>query len=207
MINQIQWLGHGSFVIQGTPLIYINPWRIGRASHKADIILVSHEHYEHCSAADIDRLRGEHTVVITSEQAAREIGRCAVLRPWQSMTVGNACIKAVPAYSPESSLHAPEAGGLGFIISVNMYDIYYAGDTGLIDEMVSIRPDIAILPIDGNGTMTASEAAQAARLMRPRWVIPSNWGSPSSRASRLDAHILQRELGGLAEVTLLTQTS
>lgn len=207
MIDQIEWLGHGSFVIQGSPLIYINPWRTGRANRKADIILVSHEHYEHCSLADIERLRDEHTVVIASEKAAREIEPCAVLRPWQSMTVGAACIKAVPAYSPQSTLHAPEAGGLGFIISVNMYDIYYAGDTGLIPEMASIRPDIAILPIDGNGTMTPSEAAQAAALMRPRWVIPSNWGSPSSRAGRIDAHILRRELGDQAQVALLAQTS
>src|SRR5436309_1097263 len=135
MIDRIQWLGFGSFFIPGPPLIYINPWRITRNTFLADVILVTHHHYEHCSLADIQKLRGPQTRVISNELVAREVAGCEVLRPWQSMQVDRAGIKAVPAYSPNSWQHPLEDGGLGFVISLNLYDIYYAGDTQIIPEM------------------------------------------------------------------------
>lgn len=204
MIDSIQWLGHGGVFIQGPPLIYINPWRVARHTFHADVILISHNHYDHCSLADIDKLRGPETVVIGNEQVAREVQDCKVLRPWQGFTIDRASIKAVPAYSPTSWQHPPEAGGLGFIISLNFFDIYYAGDTQMIPEMDRIRPDIAILPIDGNGTLTVSEAVEVVKQMRPRWVIPSNWGPLTEGASELDAMQFKREVGGRAEVIVPT---
>lgn len=204
MIDSIQWLGHGSFFIQGPPLIYINPWRVARHTFHADVILVSHNHYDHCSLADIDKLRGTETIVIGNEQVAREVPDCTVLRPWQGFTIDRASIKAVPAYSPASWQHPPEAGGLGFIISLNFFDIYYAGDTQIIPEMDRIRPDIAILPIDGNGTLTVSEAVEVVKKMRPRWVIPSNWGPLTEGASELDALEFKRAVSGRAEVIIPT---
>jgi len=203
MIDRIQWLGHGSFIIQGSPLIYINPWRIARSVFHADVVLVTHDHYDHCSLADIEKLRGPHTIVIGNERVASEIGDCMVVRPWQSLTIDRTCFKAVPAYSPNDWRHPQSARGLGFIISTNLYDIYYAGDTQLIPEMNRLNPDIAILPIDGNGTMTIEEATQAVQQMRPRWVIPSNWGGHGEGASRLDALAFQRQAADFAEVVLL----
>src|SRR5215813_860603 len=135
MIDRIQWLGYGSFFIQGPPLIYINPWRITRHTFLADVILVSHQHYEHCSLADIEKLRGSATRVISNELVKQEVEGCEVLRPWQSIQVDRAGIKAIPAYSPDGWQHPQEDGGLGFVISLNFYDIYYAGDTQIISEM------------------------------------------------------------------------
>ncbi len=202
MIDQIQWQGHGSFAILGDPLIYINPRRVTRIARPADVILVGHDHYEYCSQADIEKLRGPQTLVIASASAARHIENCTVLRPWQSIGVGRACIKGIPAYSPR--LGNMESGGLGFVISVNYFDIYYAGHTGVIPEMATLHPDIAILPIDGNGTMTASEAAAVAVQMSPKWVIPCNWGFSASGTNRVDAQIFAREVGASAQVVLPT---
>lgn len=199
MIKRIQWLGHSSFVIHGSPTIYINPWRVTRADRPADAILISHDHHENFSVADIAKLRGEHTQVITNARVAKELDGCTVLRPWQSACVGRTCIKAVPAYSPTDSGHPLEHGGLGFVISINFYDIYYAGDTQLIPEMESIHPDIAILPIDGSGTMTPDEAARAVTQMRPRWTIPCNWNN----STRINAHVFQRAAAAHTEVVLL----
>jgi L-ascorbate metabolism protein UlaG (beta-lactamase superfamily) len=198
MLNRIQWLGHGSFFIQGPPLIYINPWRVTRHTFHADVILVGHDHYDHCSLADITKLRGSETIVIGNEKVAREIEGCRVLRPWQAMTIDRAAIKAVPAYSPNSWLHPVEDGGLGFIISVNYFDIYYAGDTQSTPEMSRIHPDIAILPIDGNGTLTPSEAAEVVKAMRPRWVMPSNWNPGLERL----VSQFKTEVSGRAEVII-----
>ena len=205
MIDRIRWLGHGSFVIDGPPLIYINPWRVAKGDRPADIILISHDHYDHFSTADVEKLRCPDTLIIGNERVAQEVEGCRVLRPWQSLSIDRVCIKAVPAYSPNDFRHPLTDGGLGFIISLNFYDIYYAGDTQAIPEMACIHPDIAILPIDGNGTLTVTEAAQVARQMRPRWVIPCNWGT-SSGATWLEAQMFQNEVAKESEVLLMHAT-
>lgn len=205
MIDQIQWLGHGSFILQGPPLIYINPWRVVRSVFHADAILVGHDHYEHCSQADINKLRGEATIVIGNDKVAEQIEDCTVLRPWHTITVDRAAIKAVPAYSPDDAGHPRAAGGLGFVISLNYFDIYYAGDTGIIPEMAQLRPDVAILPIDGSGTLTPDEAVEVVKMMRPRWVIPSNWGTLAGGATHLDAQAFKEAIGDRAEVILPTR--
>ncbi|MDX2140641.1 MAG: MBL fold metallo-hydrolase [Chloroflexota bacterium] len=202
MLDRIEWLGHGSFAIHTTPRIYINPRRVPRTDQHADLILLSHEHYDHFSPADVQKLRCEKTIVIGNDRIARELPDCTVLRPWQTMSFGRVCVKAVPAYSITDRSHARDNGGLGFVISVNYYDIYYAGDTERIPEMDQIRPDIALLPIDGRGTLTVSEAAQVARMMRPKWVMPFNYGASVSGATRLDAQRFVREVGEAAQALL-----
>ena len=198
MINQIQWLTYGSFFIQGPPLIYINPVRVTRTTFHADVILIGHHHSEHFSLADINKMRGAQTRIFGNETVAQEIEGCEVLRPWQSVVIDRACIKAVPAYSPSGWQHPLADGGLGFVISLNYFDIYYAGDTQIIPEMTRLRPDIAILPIDGNGTLTVHEAVDVVKQMRPRWVIPSNW----SKATQADVRLFKQEVSGRAEVVL-----
>ena len=202
MIDNILWLGHGSFLIQGEPIIYINPWRVARTAFHADVILIGHDHYDHCSIADVDKLRGPDTKIIGSERVATVIPDTTVLRPWQSFNVERVRITAVPAYSPGDLRHPQHDGGLGFVISVNYYDIYYAGDTQLIPDMQRVHPDIAILPIDNDGTLSIETAVEAVNLLRPRYVIPSNWGETGEGASEIDAKQFKKLVGGRAEVIL-----
>lgn len=204
MIDRIQWLGHGSFSIQGPPLIYINPWRVVRSVFHADVILVGHHHYEFCSPADIAKLRGPETQIITNEAVAQEIEGCTVIRPLQSITVDRAGIKAVPAYSLHDLRYPLEAGGLGFVVSLNYYDIYYAGCSQIIPEMNLLKPDIAILPINGSGTLTVEDAVEVVKSMRPRWVIPSHWGAIGEDATLVDAQRFKELVGGRAEVIIPT---
>lgn len=199
MINCIDWYGHASFRIKASPLIYIDPWRVARNGSAADAILITHDHYDHCSPADVEKLRGPYTMVITNAAGAAVLGKVNVLRPWQVMNVGRASIRAVPAYNGH---HPEQFGGLGFVISLNHYDIYYAGDTGLIPEMSKIRCDIAILPIGGRQTMDWQEAIEAIRRLRPRWVIPSHWGSASEGGSLLDVKAFTKGVEGLAEIVI-----
>jgi L-ascorbate metabolism protein UlaG (beta-lactamase superfamily) len=200
MIDQIQWLGYGSFMIQGPPLIYINPWRVSRVTFLADVVLVSHTHFEHFSPPDIERVSSEDTVVLGPEAVAAQMPMAEILLPFHSRVVDRARITALPAYSPSSTMHPREAGGLGFLISLNFYDIYYAGDTEVIPEMRTIAPDIAILPIDGMGTMNPESAAELVREMRPRYAIPCNWGAGGVSAA--DAERFRRLVGDRAEVRI-----
>jgi L-ascorbate metabolism protein UlaG (beta-lactamase superfamily) len=202
MIERVEWLGHASFRILGKPLIYIDPWRVARNASYADIILVTHDHYDHCSPADVEKLRGPGSVVVTNGMAAALLGQTTVLRPWQVLNIDKVCIKAVPAYN---SHHPKEFEGLGFVVSMDHYDIYYAGDTDVIPEMSMIRADIAILPIAGRQTMNFESAAEAVRRLRPRWVIPSHWGTLSEGGTALDVRMFEEQIGDMAQVVMPEQ--
>jgi len=203
MIDRIQWLGHGGFLIQGPPLIYINPWRVVRSTFHADVILLSHDNYDFCSEADIDKLHGPDTILLGNDAVKTRIEDTKILRPWQSMTFDRASIKGIPAYSVKSMRYPKEAGGLGFLISLNFYDIYYAGNSEYTREMERIQPDIAILPINGHGALDVDGAVEAVKKMRPRWVIPSNWGDDNPEgASRVDMQAFKDAVGGRATVVI-----
>ncbi len=204
MIERIHWLGHGSFFIEGPPLIYLSPWRVVRSAFHADAILIGHDHYEHFSPADIEKLRGPDTLVIGNEKVCGMVNGATLLRPWHSLTLDRARITAIPAYSPDDPRHAPGEGGLGFLISLYFYDIYYAGDTGIIPEMERIHPDIAILPIDGNGTLTVDQAVEVVKQMRPRYVIPSNHGTGGGGATNEEVRAFRDQVGDRAEVIIPT---
>jgi L-ascorbate metabolism protein UlaG (beta-lactamase superfamily) len=94
---------------------------------------------------------------------------------------------------------------LGFVVSINFYDIYYAGDTQLIPEMETLHPDIAILPIDGKGTLDIYSAAEATRLMNPRYVIPSNWDKRIGGATPLDVLRFKGQIDNGSEVIVPRQ--
>lgn len=208
MIETIQWLGHGSFVIQAQQTIYINPRRIARNAPPADVILIGHDHYEHFSIIDIENLSTANTQIITNDNVANQLNQSVtVLRPWQSISLDRTSIKAVPAYSPSSFEHPLKDGGLGFVISMNFYDIYYAGDTQITPDMERIHPDVAILPIDGSGTLSLEDAVVAVEMMRPRWVIPSNWGKQIGGATPLDVLRFRDMVGDRAEVIVPMSTT
>jgi L-ascorbate metabolism protein UlaG (beta-lactamase superfamily) len=199
MIDRIQWLGHGSFLIQGPPLLYINPWRVSRRAFHPDAILITNDLYDHCSPGDVDKLRGVQTMIIASPAASTALGDGALrLRSWQSVNVDGARITAVPAYT-RSDYYPASKGGLGFVISIDYYDIYYAGTTDFVPELEKLRCDVAILPLSGGpGTLNLERTVQFVRVLQPRWVIPSHWGTMGGTA--LDVQALERALSGLAAV-------
>ena len=168
-----------------------------------DIVLIGHDHYDHCSPADVEKIRGDNTVIIGSESVARVIKDTTVLREWHGFSVDRASIKAVPAYSPGDPRHPPEAGGLGFVISLDYFDIYYVGDSQIVPGMEHLRPDILLLPIDGYGRLTVDEALRLVDMLKPRWAIPYNWGGAGEEATLLDAQSFKSRVRDSTEALLL----
>ncbi|MFQ6001401.1 MAG: MBL fold metallo-hydrolase [Anaerolineae bacterium] len=190
MIEKISWLGHASFKIEDDKVVYIDPWKLGRAE-SADIILVTHSHYDHCSPQDVARLQKEGTVIITVADCAGKFrGDVRVLKPGDSLKIDRVTIEAVPAYNTDKPNHPKAAGWVGFIIEMGGSRIYHAGDTDLIPEMDEIKADIALLPVGGTYTMTAEEAAQAAERINPQVAIPMHYGEIVG--SRADAEKFKR---------------
>jgi len=178
LLGRLHWLGHASFRLDGPPAIYLDPWRLKGRLPQADVILISHDHHDHCSPDDVKRISGPGTVIVASATAAKKLrGDVRALRPGERTTVGEVEIEAVPAYNVVKSYHPRQAGHVGFIVTVGGERLYFAGDTDRIPEMVDITCDVALLPVGGNYTMDAVEAAAAAADIEPRVAVPMHWGA------------------------------
>lgn len=177
MIEKIHWLGHDSFRLEGEVTVYIDPWKLPPNSPKADIILITHDHYDHCSPEDVAKIQKADTVIVTIPAAARKLkGEVKTVKPGDKITVKGIEIEAVPAYNTDKPFHPKEAGHVGFIVTLGGKRIYHAGDTDFIPEMKGLKVDIALLPVSGTYVMTAEEAAKAADAIKPEVAIPMHYG-------------------------------
>lgn len=208
MIENIHWLGHDTFRIENDKTIYIDPYELKGKPPEADLILITHDHHDHCSPDDVARVAKDDTVIVTIAAAARRLkGDVRVVKPGESLTVHGIPIETVPAYnvnkfrSPGVPFHPQESGHVGFILTVGGLRIYHAGDTDVVPEMDDIEADIALLPVGGTYTMTADEAAQAANRIKPKVTIPMHWGAivGSERDAQRFRDLCQMEVVILSE--------
>ncbi len=177
-MEDIHWLGHASFKITGERILYIDPWKLAGRNEVADIILITHDHYDHCSLLDIERLKGKETTVVAPHDAAKKItGDVREVEPGGDLSVKGIRIEPHPAYNIGKDFHPKANGWVGYVIDINGKRIYHAGDTDLIPEMEEIKADVALLPVGGTYTMNAKEAAEAANKIRPKLAIPMHFGS------------------------------
>lgn len=202
VVKNITWLGHDGFLIKGDDrVIVIDPFQVNQCE-PADIILISHEHYDHCSPKDVNKIRKDSTVVVTEAQSAKKLsGDVRVVQPGDKLTVSGIPIEAVPSYNTNKSFHPKENGWLGFIVTVDGVRIYHAGDTDRIPEMASFQVDIALLPVSGTYVMTAEEAVEAAGMIKPKVVIPMHYGAIVGSSD--DAKRFCEALRGTCEVVVL----
>jgi L-ascorbate metabolism protein UlaG (beta-lactamase superfamily) len=177
--ENIKWLGHSSLRVEKEGKnIYVDPWKIKDFSKKADIILVTHSHYDHCSPEDISGLLKETTVVAGPADALQKIKATSKkeVMPGDAIDFNWVRIEAVPAYNTDKKFHPKGNNWLGFVMRFKEMSVYLAGDTDFIPEMKGIKADIAILPVGGTYTMDARQAAEAANAIRPKIAIPIHFG-------------------------------
>lgn len=175
----IKHLGHSSFMIkEKNILIYIDPYNIEQKT-KADIILITHGHFDHCSQKDIEKISGSNTRIFCPPDCKHKLsGNIEVMLPGMKKEIKKISIESVPAYNTNKSFHPKANGWLGYIINVNGIRIYHAGDTDFILEMETLgKIDYALLPVGGKYTMDAKEAANAAKKICPRIAVPMHYGS------------------------------
>lgn len=177
MTATIHWLGHDTFKITGEKIIYTDPFRI-KKKDAADIILITHEHYDHCSPEDIRKVQGPQTIIVApADCTAKLTGQVIIMKPGDKLEVGGISIEAVPSYNTNKKFHTRDRGWVGYIFTTNSQRIYLAGDTDHIPEMKTFRADIALLPVSGTYVMTPDEAAAAALDILPKTAIPMHYGS------------------------------
>ena len=181
---KIEWLGQSGFKITDSDTIYIDPFN-AKTDEKADIILITHEHYDHCSIKDIQKLVKQDTTIVTVADCQSKLSTVVsgikgvkIVRPGAKLMIGNVSIEAVPAYNINKQFHQKANEWVGFIVTIKGKRIYHAGDTDLIPEMKNITNiDVALLPVSGTYVMTADEAAKAAEIIKPKIAVPMHYGS------------------------------
>lgn len=203
-LSKLKWLGHDGFQITaGEITVVVDPFQVTEGC-KADIILVTHAHYDHCSPEDIAKFVGPSSVIVTEPESAAKIAEqklcedVRILKPGDCLTVKGLPIEAVAAYNTDKSFHPKEKNWLGLIITIDGERIYHAGDTDLIPEMSTLSVDIALLPVSGTYVMTAHEAVAAAKLIHPKIAIPMHYNAIVG--SDADAVAFKEGLKGICEV-------
>ena len=188
LIDAVEWLGHSGFRLRaGKAIVYIDPYRVPEDAPKADLILVTHGHYDHFSPQDVERLSKRNTWLVAPAAVAERVGgNVHSIAPGEALEdelVRGLAVRAVAAYntskrdSDGNVFHPREAGWVGYDLNFRGERLYHSGDTDVIPEMDSVTGvDVALLPVSGVYVMTAEEAAEAARRIQPRVAVPMHWG-------------------------------
>ncbi len=177
MAAQIHWLGHDAFRLEGEKIVYIDPWKLPKGAPPANVILITHEHYDHCSPDDVARIRSPETVVAAPSAAAAQLQPpVTIVKPGDRLELNGVPVEVVPAYNIGKPFHPKQAGHVGYIVTLGGERIYHTGDTDPIPEMDGLQVDVALLPVSGKYVMDADQAAELAGRLRPKLAIPMHYG-------------------------------
>jgi L-ascorbate metabolism protein UlaG (beta-lactamase superfamily) len=203
VVQSIRWLGHDGILIRGgDKVIVIDPFQLADCV-PADVILISHDHYDHCSPEDVKKIQKDGTVIVTESDSAKKLsGNVEVVKPGDRITAAGIPVEAVPAYNTDKNFHPKSNGWLGFVVTVDGIRIYHAGDTDLIPEMDFLKADVALLPVSGTYVMTADEAVEAAKRINPKVAIPMHYGAIVGSVE--DAQKFKDALEGICKVVVLS---
>lgn len=188
---KIDYLGHSGFVLSNGngKRIMIDPYNVSDRVEKADLILITHPHFDHCSIKDMQKLSKKGTVIVIPADAQSKITKIKdvemqIIEVGEELSFGNVRVQAVPAYNINKDFHPKSEGWMGYVIKINDVIVYHAGDTDNIPEMKKLsgygkkeNNFIALLPISGKYVMDVDEAINAASLINPDVVIPMHYGS------------------------------
>lgn len=205
VLKHLSWLGHDGFLFQNKKTIYFDPFQIADGP-AADLILISHDHFDHCSPEDVKKIQTQNTIIVTEADSAKKLtGNIEVMKPGQTKTLGGITIEAVPSYNTNKDFHVKAKGWLGFVVTLDGVRVYHPGDTDLIPEMNNLQVDIAFLPVSGTYVMSAPEAAEAAKVLKPKIAIPMHYGAIVGTEG--DAKTFAELLKGTVEVRILPKKS
>jgi L-ascorbate metabolism protein UlaG (beta-lactamase superfamily) len=188
MLDGVTWFRGSSVRIRRAGLeIHVDPIGISAAS-QADVILLTHPHYDNFSERDIDRIRTPRTVVVAPASMKKLLADADhFMRPGDMLQLDGLDVLAVPAHNVDKRYHPPESAWLGYVFTVGGVTFYHAGDTDFIPSMFGIRCDVAFLPCNGFYTMGPADAVRAAAACAAAVVVPIHWGEPHGTREEVEA--------------------
>ena len=210
---KIKWYGHDTITLTKDNItICFDPYQLDKRFH-ADIVLISHNHFDHLSVVDLQKIADEKTVIIAAKECIAQIKipckQLIGIGPNEKINIDGFTINTIRAYNTDKinpdtkkPFHPKEDNKVGYIITVNNTRFYHTGDSDLIPEMTDIKPDVLFVPVSGTYVMTPNEAANAVKEIKPKLAIPIHYGSIVG--SENDAKAFKK-LVTLAEVQILSK--
>ena len=183
MLENIEVLYHSSIRINKDKIIYIDPFKIDKNYNDADIVFITHDHYDHYSEEDIDKVINKNTTIIIPEELLTKLLRKGInknaiitVEPNVKYMVQGIKFETIPAYNTNKSFHPKENDWVGYIITLNDIRYYVAGDTDITEENRKVKCDVAFVPVGGTYTMDFKEAAQLINEIQPKIAVPIHYG-------------------------------
>ena len=183
MLEGIQVLCHSRIRIKREKVIYIDTFRIKEEYHDADIILITHDHYDHYSEEDIDKIKKENTIIVVPEQLLEKVIKLGfekdtimIVKPNEKYKVEGMQIETIPAYNVNKPFHPKQNGWVGYILVIEGIRYYIAGDTDITQENQNVKCDVAFVPVGGTYTMDSKEAVKLANHILPKMAVPIHYG-------------------------------
>ena len=184
MLEYIEVLCHSSIKINKEKVIYIDPFKIEKNYNDADIVFITHDHYDHYSEEDIDKVINENTIIIIPEELLTKLLRKGInknaiitVEPNEKYMVQGIKFETIPAYNTNKTFHPKENGWVGYIIEIKGVRYYIAGDTDITEENRRVKCDVAFVPVGGTYTTDFKEAAQLINEIQPKIAVPIHYGS------------------------------
>ncbi len=202
MLENIEVLCHSSIRINKEKVIYIDPFKINKNYNDADIIFITHDHYDHYSEEDIDKvIKEDTTIVIPKDLLKKGIHKNAIIvaEPNKEYETQGINFNTIPAYNINKKFHPKENNWLGYIITINNVKYYVAGDTDITDENRKVKCDVAFVPVGGTYTMDFKEAARLINEIKPKIAVPIHYGSivGTEQDARNFINLLNSEIKGV----------
>ena len=184
MLENVEVLYHSSIKIKDNKIIYIDPFKIDKDYNDADIVFITHDHFDHYSEEDIDKVINENTTIIIPEELLTKLLRKGInknaiitVEPNEKYMVQGIKFETIPAYNTNKTFHPKENGWVGYIITLDDIRYYIAGDTDITEENRKVKCDVAFVPVGGTYTMNYSEAAELVNIIKPKIAVPIHYGS------------------------------
>jgi L-ascorbate metabolism protein UlaG (beta-lactamase superfamily) len=183
---KFSWLGHDGFRITAGKTIYIDPYKLSKSQHNrrdADIVFISHNHFDHLSMDDLKHVAGPKTTIVAAKECGAQLKQLGLdtklVSPGDKLTVRDVSVEVLAAYNTNKDFHPKADGKVGYVVTLGGLRIYHTGDTDIIPEMDSAKPDVALVPVSGTYVMTADEAAKATeeRIKPKMLAIPMHYAS------------------------------
>lgn len=184
MLEDISVLCHSSIKFNKEKVIYVDPYNIDDNYNNADIIFITHDHYDHYSEEDIAKIKKDNTIIIAPERLEEKIlnfgfskNNIILVTPQQEYNVGEIKFATIPAYNNNKEYHPKANNWVGYIIEINNVKYYIAGDTDFTEDNKKVQCDVALVPVGGKFTMDYKEAADLINKIKPKVAVPTHYGS------------------------------
>ncbi|MCK9212264.1 MAG: MBL fold metallo-hydrolase [Ignavibacteriaceae bacterium] len=184
---KITFIGHASLIFEfKNMIIHIDPvskYADYSKLPKADLILITHEHYDHLDSKAIELIKKDGTKLFCNEVSLPTAAGGSVLKNGETVSYKGIKISAVPAYNivnkrENGEAFHPKGIGNGYVLTFANVKIYIAGDTENISEMKNLKGiDFAFLPMNLPYTMTPAMIADAVKLFNPKILYPYHTGN------------------------------